>query len=468
MNRYTRVRIIIFSLLLFFPMGITPVREICADDTPVPVELPPVSTFNTPNGIKVFYLRDQLPQLTIIVSAGFGMLYEEKNEAGISDFLARALSLGGSGKYPSEQLYRSIESIGGRLAISASWERTTIVLQVLERHAALAFDIVSDLLLEPNFDRQSVENVRSLLGEKIRRKKDHPAQIAFEKVRELIFGGAGYGSVMREETIRSITRSDLMDKWKRYFRAKNLSVGISTSLDFDRVKKYMTKLHALESGERLFYSVKSSPLRETVAKNSKSIFLIPKDIPQATMVVGTVAPSIGDRRMYPLEVMNYILGGGSFNSRLMREIRVKRGLSYAVQSILRFRKGTGIFLAYAQSNHDRTPKTLSLLQENIRLIASAAVTREELSFAKRSLNNSYIFEFNTSLDILSKYLSLEYNGLPVSFIRDYPLKIQSVTGDAVLKSSEKLLKHGVITVVVGRKELQEPLKKLGTVIVIAP
>ena len=102
-------------------------------------------------------------------------------------------------------------------------------------------------------------------------------------------------------------------------------------------------------------------------------------------------------------MMNYILGGGSFTSRLMREIRVKRGLSYSVQSIIRFRKNTGIFLAFAQTKYETTDSALSLLLENTGLMSEEMVTDEEIKWTNESIKNSYIFEFDTPQSILNKY-----------------------------------------------------------------
>jgi zinc protease len=431
-----------------------------------PIDLPKVESLKTKKGIRVFYIKDELPQLTIAVSIGFGTLYEHSKNAGIAELIARTLTQSGSKKYPADRLYQSIESVGGRLAIQSSWESTIISLRVLERHAELAFDIVSDLLTNPNLDSEYIENARALIIDRVRRGKDKPFHVAFEKTREIIFKGKGYGSVVKEETINSITRNEMVKAWQRYFKARNMVIGISTSIDLQRIKRLLSKFDSLEEGENQEYDADYPSSIASVSARSNYIYLIPKDIPQATIVVGTIAPDIRDGGMYALEVMNYILGGSSFNSRLMREIRVKRGLSYAVQSILKHRKKTGVFFAYAQTNYEKVGITLSLLLENIRKIAAERISSAELSFARESINNSYIFEFDSSLSILSKFIAMEYNGLPTSFITDYPKQINAVSGEEVLNRSEKLFKNGLIKVVVGKKELQSKLKSFGTVFVI--
>jgi zinc protease len=437
-----------------------------ARQTPLPLDLPGIESLKTAKGIRIFYIKDELPQLTIAVSIGLGTLYENSKDAGISELIAYTLTHGGSKKYPADRLYQAIESVGGRLAIQSSWERTIISLRVLERHAELAFDIIADLITNPNLGNEYIENARSLIIERLRREKDKPFHIAFEKAREIIFKGKGYGAVVREETINSITRDEILRACKRYFNARNIIIGISTSIDLLMIKRLLSTFDSLERGESQEYDVDYRSSIESVTMESRNIYLIPRDIPQATVVVGTVAPDIRDSGIYALEIMNFILGGSSFNSRLMREIRVKRGLSYAVQSILKFRKKTGVFLAYAQTNYEKVDVTLSLLLENIKTIAAEGISSDELEFARESINNSYVFEFNSSMNILSKFIALEYNELPASFVADYPVKINAVREKEVLEESEKLFKNGLVKVVVGKRGLKSKLERFGTVVIV--
>ncbi len=437
-----------------------------ARQAPLPIDLPKIESLKTAKGMRVFYIKDELPQLTIAVSIGFGKLYENSKDAGIAELIAHTITHGGSKKYPADKLYQSIESVGGRLAIQSSWERTIISLRVLERHAELAFDIIADLLSNPNLGDEYIENARSLIIERVRRKKDKPFHVAFEKAREIIFKGKGYGAVVREETINSITRNEILKACERYFKARNIIIGISTSIDLRTIKRLLRTFDSLEKGENREYDVDYRSSIELVSRQSRNIYLIPRDIPQATIVVGTIAPDIRDSGIYALEVMNFILGGGSFNSRLMREIRVKRGLSYAVQSIIKFRKKTGVFFAYAQTNNEKANVTLSLLLENIKKIAAEGISSDELNFARESIINSYIFEFDSSMNILGKFIALEYNELPTTFIVDYPVKINAVREGEILEKSERLFKNGLVKVIVGKRGLKPKLEHYGTVIVV--
>lgn len=433
------------------------------------IELPNVRSFVLDNRIRMFYIEDELPQLTIILSVGFGKLYENRNNAGISDLLVKTLLLAGSKKYPAQILHRRVERIGGSFSIHSSWEEILFTIQVLERDVNFAFDILADLILNPNLDAGFIEKAKSLLLEDVRRKKDNPDILAFEKLREIIFNGNGYGSVMRAETLEAISKKDIVKLWDKYFNAENMIIGISSSIDFKRIKNFAKNgFSNIRKGDRLSYDIDNKSISLSMREKAKRVYLVQKNIPQATIALGTIAPNVKDARLFPLRIMNYILGEASFNSRLIKEIRVRRGLSYAVQSVIRFRRNTGIFLAYSQTKNETTDLTLSLMLDNIRLMAKDPVSDEELNWTKDSIRNSYIFEFDTPLNVLNKYAFISYNELTESFLYEYIKNIDLVTKDMVFKSSKDLLKNGLIKVVVGKSKLKRKLEKFGKVIIVNP
>ena len=429
--------------------------------------LPEVTTFRTQNKLTVYYIKDELPMVTVTAAVGFGKLYEKKHNAGISSLLAKTLSLGGSKKYPGGKLHEKIEFIGGRIGIASSWEQTYISLTVLERHAETAMDILESILTEPNLDERYVENAKALIIEGIKRKKDQPQLIAFDKLREIIFHGDGYGATETIDTIQSISSRDLENVVAGYFTAANTALGISAPFSTASVRSLAAShFGSMKQGSLREYSVNRGLLEKRIAERQNNIYLIPKDIPQATIAMGTLAPSLHDEGLFPLMVMNYILGEGSFNSRLMQEIRVKRGLSYSTGSVMRSRKNTGLFLAYAQTKTNMADTTFSIMVENILKMKHEKVTPKELSWTGESIRNSYVFEFNSTGDTLGKFMYLHYNGLGKNFLNDYPGNINRVTPESIINYSNVLLKEGLIKVVVGKREMQEKLKRFGNVVIL--
>jgi zinc protease len=273
-------------------------------------------------------------------------------------------------------------------------------------------------------------------------------------------------TVMDEKSINSISRNDLIDTMNNYFTAKNIIIGTASSHSINEIENNLKGFDSLKEGAVMNYSVDINALKKSLAEKSKKIYLLPKDIPQAAIVVGTVAPDIKDAGFYSLSLMNDILGGSDFNSRLMHEIRVKRGLAYAVQSVIRFRKNTGIFLAYAQTRNETADTALSLMLENIEQMSKQQVKNEELKLATDSIKNSYIFEFDTPVNILKKYSFLSYNGLPESFLFNFVNRMESVSKDEIQKAAGEIFGKGFIKLVIGKKELEKSLSKFGSVVII--
>ncbi|MCX7679621.1 MAG: insulinase family protein [Spirochaetes bacterium] len=430
------------------------------------ITLPQTTKFAVGKGMTAYAIKTEIPAFTVTAQIGFGNLFETKHTAGISSLLIKTIAIGGSAKFPGTAIYYTIERAGGNIHFDSGWEESSITITMLDRDAEIALEVLSDILVHPLLTVNALADARSLLNESLKRQRDEPHLIAFEVVRKILFDGDGYGAIPTEKTLNSITIEHLESAHKKYFTTGNIILGISSSRAREQIIQLCQKYFShVPYGVRQSYTCNSSLLREKLHNNENKIFLIPREIPQATIAVGTIAPPIGVAEEIPLIAMNYILGGASFNSRLMNEIRAKRGLSYSTASVIRFRKHTGLFLAYAQTRTDEALLTLKLMEENIHAMKSNPITDDEMKWMKLSLENSYIFEFDTPKNILSKYLFLDYYNLNESYLTSYIEKIRSLTANTIMTAAKNLFSHGLIKVVVGKKELGQPLAECGEVII---
>jgi zinc protease len=460
-------RAAVIAILIILALMIDARRPAAAQFAGENVKLPPVETTRLGNGIRLFYIKDDLPQVTIVVSIGFGRLYEKRENAGISELIATTISLGGSKNYPGESLHQKIDLMGGRLNVSSSWESTVISIKVLDRFKEEAFAIAADLAARPNLGPPYLDTAKALVADSIRRKYDDPSEIAFSKIREIIFDGDGYGSYPTEKKINSYAPEFLSEAWKKYCEGSNIMIGVSSSLDFRDMSRLCRKyFSSVASGNGLAYDVDLPKVRERVKGSGNKIYFYPKDIPQSTLIMATVAPDIRYQGDYALEIMNFILGGGSFNSRLMTDIRVKRGLAYAVQSIVKFRHKTGLFLAFAQVENKTAEEALGLMYKNIDRISHEVISNSEIEWAQRAIANSFIFQFDTPMNILANYMAIAYNNLPADYFTAYISHINGVTGLNILTEARALLDYGLVTVVVGNESVLKDLKKHGEIVII--
>ncbi|MCX8123741.1 MAG: insulinase family protein [Spirochaetes bacterium] len=437
----------IFVIILF---GIVSLPFLVSGKSPI--TLPHIETIKS-NGVNVYYTQDTLPQCTVYISIGAGTLYENAHNAGISQMAALVLSLGGSKNYPSINEY--IDAVGGRYSVSASFETVTITMRVHQDEAVKAFAILADIIANPLFDEKLVATARFMCKQQIQQKQDDPMTIAMEKARQCVFGDSGYGAVMTPESVDAVTVAGLQQFWKHYVVKDNVRIGIVTSLNKEIILDHITQLtDAIAHGYAVDYPVDLEKAIRNVS--NKELYFIEKDIPQSTIVMATVAPPIKSANRYALEVGNYILGGGSFNSWLMNEIRVKRGYAYSTGSVLRLRKNTGLFLAYSQTQAATTLSTIEIMKKVIAQYAQTGPSEEQVRWAKDALVKSYIFEFNSLRDIIQFYMWLDYNTLPVSYIHEYTDGINSVTKDTITQCFNDIASKYII-VVVGNKEVKQLL-----------
>lgn len=429
--------------------------------------IPEIKSFVMDNGVKVVTIDDELPRTEIAVSVSYGKLFEDMNNAGISEVIANTLLLSGSLKYPGDSAVSILESAGGSISVEAGWESITIVVKVLERHTGLAFDIIGDLLVNPAFNNDTVKHSAGYVYEQNRRKMDDPAARGMAALRNIIFNGKGYGASITKRSIASISENSVMDTWGRHTTGGNIIVSVSSSLDSAGITKLCRESFGpVKKGPREYYSADMDTVRSQVTTKSRNIYFIPSDFDQATIICGTPAPDIKYKENYAIEVMNYILGGGSFGSRLMTEIREKRGLAYSVFSYVANRYSTGLFLCFAQTRNEEAGNVLSLMNAGIRSMYTEPVPGEELAWAKDSIINSYVFTFSKVSQILAAYFTMEYYGLEPDYYARYTSRIAAVTAAEVSAESRKLFAGGLVTVVVGKKGTENSLSKYGNVIII--
>lgn len=430
-------------------------------------DMPEVKKFKTMGGVKSFYIKDELPRTTIFVTVGYGRLYENSSNAGTGELLARMIKTGGTKNYPGNRLFSTLEEIGGEIAVYSGWENMVISIKVLTRHADLAFSVLKEILEKPRLNQDDFRNSKKYLRGKIKRDMDNPEIRAFTKAREIIFAGAGYGSVLSKDSLEKMSLEQVRSVWSKHVVSGNINIAVSSSMEAGSVKKKIERaVSNVPRGKRIYYSTDMKKANANVSKNSGRVYLIPMKLKQATIVKGAVAPAINYDGRYALKVMNYILGGGSFTSRLMSEIRIKRGLSYSVGSVIRNRYRTGVFLSYAQTRNKNAVKVLKIFDQTFKDIYTEKIAPEELNSAISSISNSFLFRFTKTGQIVSNFLDLEYNGFDESYYNRYLSMIKEVDPEAVRRESEKIFQKGTVTVVVGDRSLSKELSKYAEVVIV--
>ncbi len=431
----------------------------------VRLEPPEHRRVELPSGTVLFLLEDhEVPLVNVQVLIRTGSVLEPSGKAGLAEIMGRVLRTGGTRTYPAQLLNETVEGMGAILETSVGREAGRASLSVLSPDLERGLDLLAEVLRYPAFSEEDVERARERKIEEIRRSNDDPDTIAFRELRAAVYGEDPRGRSPTPEGVSSMSRVDLVEFHRRFFHPDRIIVGVSG--DF-------TEENLLLLWEKSFGGWKPAggppeafPLPEE--SPPPALYLVPRGFPQTTFVLGHLAPALGSPEYYPFTLMNYILGGAGFNSRLTEVIRSNRGLAYSVGSWYRGGVGYGVLTAWCKTAGERFPEALRLMLDVMEEMRLEGVKAEELHWAKEAIINNHIFSIDRTAEVVARRMAHEYNGLPEDFLERYPDRIAAVTKDEVNRAAASYLRPlGAAVVVVGiAGGLEEPFEGFGDVKVV--
>jgi zinc protease len=402
-----------------------------------------------PNGLTVLYVeRHNLPivMATLLIKAS--PLDELPGKAGLANLTAELLTEG-TKKRKASEISEEIDFIGASLGASAGSDYTTVSLSVLKKDVRKGFEIFSDVLLDPLFPEEEVVRIKELTKGSLRQSEEDPSFVAAKAFKKAVYGELPYGRLVAgsPETIDGVKREDVMRFYSTFYKPNNSYLSVVGDLTED-------ELNSLIAGFLAAWKPSEVPARTPLAKpaGEKRTILIDRDLTQANILLGHVGISRGNPDYYAVSVMNYILGGGGFSSRLMQTVREERGLAYDVHSFFSPLKEGGLFEVGVQTKNASAGTVIGLAEEQIERIRKERVSDQELEGAKAYLTGSFPRRLDTSRKIADFLVVVEFYGLGLDYVKKYPGFINSVTGDDVLRVANKYLKpDDLVTVVVGKQ-----------------
>ncbi len=412
---------------------------------PLEFNVPEVERMELPNGIRLYLREDhELPLVQMTVMVGAGSITEPAERTGMGGLFASALRTGGAGERDPEQFEEYLERLAANLGIATDTYVTTLDLSLRSTDLESGLSILSDVLRRPRFDPRRLEVARNQAIEGIRRQFDQPGSVAWRALAEAVYGDHPLGRTPTEESVSSVSREHLIDFHRRHFHPNNLWLAISG--DFDR--RQLMALLEQTFGDWPQGNFAAQTIPPVPAAREGSVRLATMNIPQTTILLGDLGIDKDDPDLHAVRVMNWILGGGSFNSRLMREIRSTRGLAYSVYSVFQIgRVLPGPFVAGSETKSGSTMEVVRLMQGLMEEMRSTAVSEQELALAKESLINSFVFAFTDSHDVLTQTMRLDYFDYPEGYLEKYRAQVAAVTAEDVLRVARKYLHPGRQTVI---------------------
>ncbi len=419
---------------------------------PLKFSFPAVERIETSNGIRVFFKEDrELPLITITAVVGGGSLEDPDDKVGLGDLFGTVLRTGGAGGFPADELDEILETMGADLGVGTDTYATTLSLSVRSADLESGMAILHDLLRAPRFAEQRLELARKKEIEGIRRRNDLPETVAHRSLGRWLYQGHPLGRESTIESVSKVTRNDLLTFHQRHFHPNNMWLAVSGDLGEKDLKNLLVKVF----GDWPMAEMKPTPIPPLPEKPDSVLLLTRKDVSQTNILMGSRGIDKSAPDLAACQVMNFILGGGGFNSRLMREIRSNRGLAYSIYSYFQIgRRLPGLFLIGGETKSESTLEVVNLVREMIRQMRTTEVSGEELRLAKESLVNSFVFAFTDSHAVVARELRLDFFDYPQGYLKNYRDRIASVNVADVLAAAKRHLNPADLTIALVGDEAQ--------------
>ncbi len=413
--------------------------------------MPPVQRVVLPNRLTLLASEDHaLPFVTLQLLVDSGSRRDPSGEEGLAFQTARGLLLGTSSRTAS-QINEELDFMGASLNSSSGRDYATLTLRVLKKDLDKGLDLFMEVLTQPVFPEEEVKREVEKTLAVIQSKEDQPDEVAEKAFLKTLFLNSPYGHPVEgtRESVSKLTREGMARFYRSYYRPNNAILTVIGDMTREELKgKLIPRLERWPMGEipKLTFISKFEKEQKTVKIN--------RPITQANILLGHAGVSRENPDFYAITVMNYILGGGGFASRLMEEIRNKRGLAYSVGSFFDPGKYPGSFQIVLQTKNPSAREAISLSIQQMERIQKELVSEKELEGAKKYLIGSFPMRLDTQGKLANFLTQVEYYGLGLDYPERYPSLIHSVTREEILRVAKKYLhpKKVVLVVVANLKE----------------
>lgn len=416
--------------------------------------------FRLDNGIQVYFKDDsELPLLDVSVVVGAGTACVPNKKAGAAQLLAALLRSGGAGVWSAEQLDGQLEGLAANVQVHASTYTTTFDLSLLREDASHGLALLAAMVRQPRFDKQRFEIARQQMLESIRRRGDHSGSLAQLLLMSRLYVGHPLASFPRQHSVAALNIADLKHDYQRYFTPSATRIVITGALNSAEARRWLNATFGDWHRDGVAHALPTfSPT------DPAGILLVHRPIPQTTIVLGEIGIEKDNPDLHAIQVMNYILGGGGFSSRLMREIRSNRGLAYSVYSYFSIgRRLRGPFIAGCETKNSSVAQVVNLLRQEMEQMRQQAISEQELQQAKDSLINSFVFAFDDSHALANRIMNQEMYHYPEHYLEEYRQRIVAVSVADVQRVAQHYLHpdRQLMILIGDREQLQPALKTLG-------
>ncbi len=416
-----------------------------------------IQKITSPGGIEAWLVEEHsVPMMAMRFGFDGGSSQDPEGKEGLANFLTAMLDEG-AGDLTSREFQERMEDLSMRMSYEEAKDAFYGSFETLTANRDEAAKLLKLALNKPRFDEDAVERIRQqLLASLVYAARD-PSKVAQEQWYATAFAGHPYGRPANgtEETVgKKITREDLEAYRRRVFGKDTLKVVAVGDIDAEQLGKLLDEVFGdLPAKADLIPVAKTAPVtggrQEVVEMN----------VPQSVAVFGLGAMPRKDPDFIPAFVLNQILGGGGFASKLMEEVREKRGLAYSVYTYVYPYEDASIFAGGVATRNEMMGQSLEVIRDELKKMAEKGPNQKDLDDAKSYLIGAYPLRFDTDAKIATQLLGLKMDGFGPEYVDNRNAMIAAVTLDDEKRVAKRLLDtKDLIVTIVGKPTLQEAKK----------
>jgi predicted Zn-dependent peptidase len=419
-------------------------------------------------GLRAYVQEDRsLPLFNITALINCGDLYVSKDKAGLGAVLGDQLIKGGTKTREGSAIEDRIDFLGGSLSFNVGERTSTLSLSVLAKDLDEGLALFFDVLMNPAFREEPLKLAKARFVEQLRQANDNPSGVLSREFEKLLYGDNALTWRPTKASYESVTAADLAAFHAKYFSPKNVILAVAGDFAKAALKAKIDKLAAGWKGGAVAFPA----LPASFPAPEPGVYFIQKAINQGYISLGHLGLQDTNPDYFAVQIMNFILGGGSFTSRITTKVRSDEGLSYNQGSRFSYRWGfPGTFSGYVQTKSSTVGYAISLILAEFDRIRREPVADAEMETAINYYLESFADAFQSAQATMMSFANLEMTGRPMDFYKTFRSKIQAVTKARVQEVAEKYIHpdKAVIVIVGDFKPCNEggdkwpgPLDKLG-------
>ncbi|MQX35634.1 insulinase family protein [Roseospira navarrensis] len=409
-----------------------------------------VETLQTPGGLTAWLVQDTAnPMVTIEFAFDGGAALDPDGKAGLA-YMVSGLLDEGAGDMDSRTFQRRLAALAIELDFDAGRDSFGGTVKTLTEHLDEALGLLRVALSEPRFDPDAVERIRGQVLAGLRYAQNDPQEIASRAWFQAMFPDHPYRHAVEgtADSVAAITVDDLKTFARRHLTRDRLTIGVSGDVSAEVLGPMLdTAFGALPGASDLPAVPEAAP-----AADGRTV-VIEQAVPQSVAMFGQPGIARSDPDWYTAYVVNYILGGGGFSSRLVEEVREERGLAYSVYSYLMPYDHAPVWIGGVATNNARMGESLDLIRAEWARMAENGPGEAELADAKTYLTGAWPLRFTSTGAIARILVAMQKEGLPISYLDDRNTYIEAVTLEDARRIADRLMDpQALTTVVVGQPE----------------